>query len=490
MRFLDKIFKKESFIPRDAVMRGFSTYQGKYIDIKSKDDALTAYLLCPTVRAIVDKKAELFANFKLEEYTKSGVELENTPFLNVMAKPHPLYSEGEFWQTLSKQWDVFDEVFILINRENTGGLLKEGDTMLILPANDVKIKLNENYKPKLKKDENNKIVDYYEFNFKGRTIILQPYEVLHVSKTAINFKNYESADLRLQSCEGAINTILASYNVTNTLLNRNGGFFIFTNDAGDGGLEFNREIENTEIEKLQNDLKKYSFNRNEYNNIITNAKLKVQSISFPIKDMDLDGGTKRAVTDICNVLNYPIQALNNTDSSTYDNLTITDKKIYTDSIIPSWKIFENVFNGANLTLNEIEFDYSDISNLLEDKKTELETQKLNDEIQINRYKNGLITLNELRIEIGLDVVANGDALYISEPEKSSSTVDEVEANPEANAEQLTAQANLRGTVGGVQGILQIQASFVQGITSQSSAISILMEIYGFDLATARAILGV
>lgn len=56
-------------------------------------------------------------------------------------------------------------------------------------------------------------------------------------------------------------------------------------------------------------------------------------------------------------------------------------------------------------------------------------------------------------------------------------------------EQLEAQANLKGSVGGVQGILQLQASVVEGKTQYSAAVAILVEIYGVTDEKARAFLG-
>jgi len=56
-------------------------------------------------------------------------------------------------------------------------------------------------------------------------------------------------------------------------------------------------------------------------------------------------------------------------------------------------------------------------------------------------------------------------------------------------ETKTAQANLRGSVGGVQGILAIQQSFANSLTDYGSAITILTEIYGFSNSVADALLG-
>lgn len=52
-----------------------------------------------------------------------------------------------------------------------------------------------------------------------------------------------------------------------------------------------------------------------------------------------------------------------------------------------------------------------------------------------------------------------------------------------------AQANLRGSVGGVTGVLQVQTSYSQGLTDYQSAITIFTEIYGFTQEVADALLG-
>lgn len=55
--------------------------------------------------------------------------------------------------------------------------------------------------------------------------------------------------------------------------------------------------------------------------------------------------------------------------------------------------------------------------------------------------------------------------------------------------QEKAQAELKGSVGGVQGILSIQASVSQGITTIDSGSAILEMIYGIEPLTARRMLG-
>lgn len=55
--------------------------------------------------------------------------------------------------------------------------------------------------------------------------------------------------------------------------------------------------------------------------------------------------------------------------------------------------------------------------------------------------------------------------------------------------KLKAQAELKGSVGGVTALIQLQQSISQGYTTKEAGISILKEIYGIDEATANEMVG-
>ena len=67
--------------------------------------------------------------------------------------------------------------------------------------------------------------------------------------------------------------------------------------------------------------------------------------------------------------------------------------------------------------------------------------------------------------------------------------EKISSGGEKSEGQLKAQAALKGSVGGVQGILGIQASYAQGKTDFESAITILVEIYGFTREISVDLLG-
>lgn len=394
---------------------GISDISSKYFEIDTKDDILTIYKTIPTIRAIIDKKAQMFTKVDIKEFKKDK-ELENTPFLNVIANPHPLYSENEFLETLAKQLYLFDEVFIYVNRTYINSYLKENDTFLILPANDVTANYQENINIKEIKSVSDYLINY-TFDFQGKKIQFLPDEIIRISRTAL--KNITEVDLTMKSIEEDCNVLASSSNVVTTLYRRNGGFGILTNqNKSDGASMMNPNIEKSEIESLQNEFKRYSFSKRDFNMIISNANLKYQPISFPISSMEIPQNVKNAKANICDVLNFSILTLNSLEGATFNNKEIADKENYTNAIIPDWQLIEKSFNRQKLTPNKIVFDYTEIQNLITDKKTQIETNQLYDNQIINRFEKGLITKNEMLIALNLEPITGGD-VYFSAPKQNT-----------------------------------------------------------------------
>lgn len=72
---------------------------------------------------------------------------------------------------------------------------------------------------------------------------------------------------------------------------------------------------------------------------------------------------------------------------------------------------------------------------------------------------------------------------------SNGTASETEELSDAEKAAIQAQATLKGSVGGVQALLQVQASVAQGITTYDSGVATLMEMYGFPEPIAKRLLG-
>lgn len=96
-----------------------------------------------------------------------------------------------------------------------------------------------------------------------------------------------------------------------------------------------------------------------------------------------------------------------------------------------------------------------------------------------------------RIEIIKDTleIYNQELIDKKQQRNNPNSGDAANDEPIVSQEQLDAQANLRGSVGGVQGILGIVDSVIGNVMSRESAIETMIEIYGFNRDTAIKILG-
>lgn len=88
-----------------------------------------------------------------------------------------------------------------------------------------------------------------------------------------------------------------------------------------------------------------------------------------------------------------------------------------------------------------------------------------------QYKDGAISIDEYRANLGLEPLVKAAEV--------TQSIDDKIAN---------AQVSLRGTVGGVDGLIGLSASVANGTMDRSAAIAIAMNVYGFDAATANSVI--
>ena len=122
--------------------------------------------------------------------------------------------------------------------------------------------------------------------------------------------------------------------------------------------------------------------------IITDANLKWQPMTFPIKDMLLSEGIQDDKVAICDAYNYPILLLNSLEGSTYSNLEQAQKNLYLNKIYKEAQKVESALNKQLRTKEQnlyIELSYSHLPILQSDKQieTKISTEMINTIILLN-----------------------------------------------------------------------------------------------------------
>ena len=180
---------------------------------------------------------------------------------------------------------------------------------------------------------------------------------------------------------------------------------------------------------------------------------------------------------ICSLYNVDPKLFGDPKGSTYNNMRESKLGLITDAVLPLLnKAMPELIGFLSKKLG-LDYTYEAITEDIPEMQVhkEILSARLGREVM-----QGMLSTDEAR-----------DILYpalVSERQEQPGG-DVLEDDPAAEDANANAQANLRGSVGGVQGILEIQASVIAGVTPRVSAIVILMEIFGFDEATANDILG-
>jgi len=101
-------------------------------------------------------------------------------------------------------------------------------------------------------------------------------------------------------------------------------------------------------------------------------------LGLKLADMEVSNLQKIDFTKICNAYKFPEVLLNNTDSSTYNNMNTALKMLYTNSILPNIHLFRDALIKGILPMYQdgikrtIEIDISDIPAMQDDMKTQAE----------------------------------------------------------------------------------------------------------------------
>ena len=114
----------------------------------------------------------------------------------------------------------------------------------------------------------------------------------------------------------------------------------------------------------------YQSSNNAGDIIITPKKLSWVNFGLSASDLSLIEQYNASVKDLCNIYNVPVQLLNNTSSSTYNNMKEAKKGLYQNAVIPELLKIRDELNrwlapqfGENIY---IDFDFSVIPELQEE----------------------------------------------------------------------------------------------------------------------------
>lgn len=495
MSFIQKLtkpFQRKNFAaplstqkPMMVIMNGQKYFFQKLNNEKTAAQYLIDKYNCLNeVSAPINKIAEFGSVVVPELYDAKGEYIEtSSPLYKQIFKPNKYQS----WQEFYKKHIIY-RVLLGQSYVNAYGYTSPSLSFeyKLLPPQYTTIHL------KNKNDFRNIEIDYYEVKLNGyNDLIIKEIEtVMHIRNTSPNFGN--EADLygysKLMGCVHNIESIEAGYGAKVGLY-KHGPRIIITGKS-QGEFASANISSNEDVKQLQDRINsEYGLQSDQYSVMITDIPLDVSTVSMDMGQLKINENNIADFQSICRALDIDSRVLSDVSSSTYSNVEMAFEsflngsfKILIENDYAQWSSWLSTLYKQKLTLQP---NYENIPAIV--KK-----QNENNDKILSLAKDGLLTRNEALVRINEEPVTNAeyDNYYTFINGIWSPVIIETAANPNGvSNEQAQAQANLRGTVGGVEGILGIQSSVSQGITDYESGVSILVEIYGFTEATARAVLG-
>lgn len=392
----------------------FSTAGGvySYFQYNSLHSCTDAYIRCPGLNAVINKKAQAFINGKtwiLDSATNSESKgIYGTQLRKLLANPNPFQT----WSEFEAQAYIYIQTygFCPVLAIKPEGYTKNIDASMLW--NIPPTMIDPHYTGKLLKQKNiEDIIDYVAITFKGEYSKVSIKDLCILKDVTVSTTISLFPDSRIVSLEMPINNQIGAYESRNVLINFRGALGIFSRDAATSGQIPIPAITETEKKELQADFRRYGLRDHQWQFIITTAALKWTPVSVPTKDLMLFEEVKDSNEAICDKFGYPFELMANAKGTTFENRRDAGKDLYQNTTIPEAGSFYGQLNTFFDTPTYgliIDKDYSKVPILQEDENVRMTARKTRNEAYKIEWDNDLITLNQWREANGEDALPDGN----------------------------------------------------------------------------------
>ena len=317
-------------------------------------------------------------------------EVEHSALGKLLERPNPAQSFSVFLQELISFGKLTGNRYIYgiapENGENAGVYSQ----LYNLPAHLIEIKSDGIFKP----------VSKYTMIYNKNKYDLTAEEVLHIADFNPDYQGDGSHLYGQSPIEAGMRVLTTANEAVETNLK------FLHNQSARGMLSPEDEtITPTQAQQLKDALRRnYQGSKSANDIMITGKKFSWTNFGLSTSDLQLLESYNATIKDLCNLYGVPVQLLNNTESTTYDNYRIARKVLFTNAIIPELNKIRDEFNrwlvpqfGENLYFD---FDYSAIPELMPEQK----------QLVDNLSKSYWLTSNEKREASGYGIDEDNDIM--------------------------------------------------------------------------------
>ena len=422
---------------------------------------MKVYQEVPHLRIAIDKKADMFSNMEIKLLDRDGIEIKESPILSLFQRPNVLQPTEKFMSQYSTMLSIYANAFIY---KNQGLPTSLPGALWVLPSGDIRV----NTTGKLFKQTTIEgIIENYQLISTNETF--RTNEIIQMSTG--DSEQYFIGASKIYSLSLPISNIIASLKSRNIMITEKGAIGILSSSSkdSDGGVPLGREERNRIEQMYQSDR---SLDSRKGHVIVTNSSLDWKPMTIPVRDLMLFEEIEDDFSAILGAYGLARDLFPSVKGATFENQKEALRTTYQNTIQPEADSLMNLLTtslGLDRQGLKLVADYSWLPCMQEDESRiqAIQTSKVTSLHQ--QFVDGAITIDEYRNELG------------KLPKEA--TLDNSQEDKIVNA-----QVSLRGTVGGVTGILDINTAVANGTLDKATAVNILINIYGFDQGTASSMI--
>jgi HK97 family phage portal protein len=303
------------------------------------------------------------------------VELQDTELHKILERPNPAQSYNAWLTELIAFGKLTGNRYIYGIGPDTGANVGKFTELYVMPSQVMEIISNGIMEP----------VSKYKLEYNG-TKYIDASEICHIK----DFNPYYDGTGSHMYGQSPLRAGLRSLTTNNEAVQT--GVKYLQNQTARGLLTSEMgDINEVQAQQLKDKFRRqHQGSDNAGDIIITPNKMSWVNFGLNASDVSLIAQYNASIKDLCNIYNVPVQLLNNTDSSSYNNMKEAKKALYQNAVIPELIKIKDELNrwlapkyGDKLC---IEFDFSVIPEMQE------ETDKVVDQLS----KAWWITPNEKR----------------------------------------------------------------------------------------------
>lgn len=283
------------------------------------------------------------------------IELDDTELHQLLARPNPSQSYNSWLSEIIAFGKLTGNRYIYGIKPETGANQNRYRELYVLPSQNVEIQSGGIMQP----------VKEYTLSYNG-TYRMPADCVCHIKDVNLYYDGTGSHLYGMSPLKAGLRSMDSNNEALST------GKKYLQNQMARGIL-MSEEGDLNEVQAMQLKDKfreSYQGSKNAGDVIITPKKLSWVNFGLPASDLSLIEQYNGTIKDLCNIYNVPVQLLNNTDSSTYNNMKEAKKALYQNAVIPELNKIKDELNrwltpqyGEKLY---IDFDYSVIPELQEE----------------------------------------------------------------------------------------------------------------------------